>query len=367
MAFKFCDVFERANKLLNPPIMWVLQEKVKNDELLEIKNDDSVKISDFKSFKTYFFKRYMVDSKFRENFMTEKMRELIIANETSQKKGRKKNKLLVERDIIWNEIKNADVSLRDKEYSDMILYVKGEYEREKKLFEGCSTKIVDDDRAPDRDMFIREVVNLVNGKINNFDFICDDPVNSDALWVFTDGAASKNGKPDSLASYGFCIYDFNDALDCGSVAKKIIGDSDNLIDKLKCDKHILFGLKQVGYDVLNIGSTNNMGELSAIMIALRSLFESGKYTEKRIYIITDSKYSMQMICGRVQWEKYPDNYKNLDLIRPATKYFRSLTGAVFIRVRSHTKIKNSFNNIKRFIWQGNFIADYLATKKLSYH
>ena len=117
--------------------------------------------------------------------------------------------------------------------------------------------------------------------------------------------------------------------------------------------------------------TNNRGELLAIAIAVELICNSN--TNKNIYIISDSQYSIKTITQYYPtWLKYPNKLegkKNLDLLKLIHKNINKKK-IEFIHINSHQKIpsanylkdKKDYNN-NEFIGLNN-LADIYADQGL---
>tara|TARA_B110000977_G_C11075007_1_gene490840 strand:- start:2444 stop:3280 length:837 start_codon:yes stop_codon:yes gene_type:complete len=163
--------------------------------------------------------------------------------------------------------------------------------------------------------------------INNSKIKPDNDNDNDIdYFVYTDGACSNNGKPNSLAGIGI----FFGIDDCRNVSEKIEG-------------------KQ----------TNNCAELIAI-IKTYNIIEKDIIKNKKITIVSDSKYAIS--CATYYGEKcHNTNYMNKNniqipnkkLVKEIYELYKDIKNVDFIHILAHTN-NNDIHSI------GNCHADKLA-------
>lgn len=132
------------------------------------------------------------------------------------------------------------------------------------------------------------------------------------MYLFTDGAAINNGKPNCESSWAWALYRH------GSFVKGDCG-------------------------LTTWGSSNNVGELEAIIRGVES-------NEGDLTVVYDSKYAALSLVGEY------NGSKNAELI----KWGRSVLNGrnlSWIHVRSHTARPTGDS----FMWDGNNMADMLAS------
>jgi ribonuclease HI len=171
--------------------------------------------------------------------------------------------------------------------------------------------------------------------------------------IFTDGAASANGKENCRASYGFYIV------------QTIENSHVDIVKK----SGIVPALEITGE---KYSSSNNRGELSAILHAVEYILSNNLHNSF-IEIVSDSQYSINCVeKWAPNWLANPSKHslstkKNMDLIKPIIdklKIIRKTCRVVFKHVRSH-KTAPAKNTLEWFYWNGNDIADQLCTSELS--
>ena len=144
--------------------------------------------------------------------------------------------------------------------------------------------------------------------------------------IYTDGACSRNGYPDSKAGYG--IY-FN--------------ESSNINPGLKISKRVDY----------NIIQTNNTAELLGIIEAIKLCLNDSQFTNTNITIYTDSKYSMLM-AYKTSFDK---KTKNIELVKELSGLIQQYKNISLVHIYSHT------GNIDEHSI-GNNEADKLATMSI---
>ncbi len=176
----------------------------------------------------------------------------------------------------------------------------------------------------------------INWELVNFCFENPRPQNN-ILYIFTDGAATKNGTADCRASWAYVI----------SAAADICGDSGLVTNE----------------------PSNNRGELQAIVSGIAHVANNlHQFVEREILIVSDSQYSLNSIFLWYDgWMKKNDtSKKNLDLISAAVEGVKKLRAAGFVvnyrHVRSH--IPKPADNYEAFLWEGNNLCDAAATTLL---
>lgn len=147
------------------------------------------------------------------------------------------------------------------------------------------------------------------------------------MYVYTDGSSLNNGTKNSKAGIGVW-FDFNDSR---NISAKLSG---------------------------NI-QTNNRAELTAILLALKTL-KNEKREKDKIVIVSDSQYSIKAVTEWiVNWKK--NNWKtsknkpvkNSDLIKDIDNLKNYFTNLSFQYVKAHTNMKDKHSI-------GNSNADMLA-------
>jgi ribonuclease HI len=158
-------------------------------------------------------------------------------------------------------------------------------------------------------------------------------------YIFTDGAATSNGKPGCASAWAFYHVD-----PTGRTYESA-------------------GITEL--DAANTTS-NNRAELTGILRALEYIEAD---SEAKYVLISDSQYSINCIeTWYAGWVKSPDKLvgkKNLDLISRAHKLYSALAVRVeFRHMRSH-KEEPEGHTSDWFYWHGNDRADRLCTGKLA--
>ena len=192
---------------------------------------------------------------------------------------------------------------------------------------------------------------------------CPMKMADDEIWVFTDGAATKNGRAGCRASWGYVCFMRGD------------DGKPTLVHK---DAAEVETVEEVG-PVVNgkptmrdVPPTNNRGELTAIMMAaahLEKMLEE-RTARTKIVIVSDSDYSIKCIeVHAAKWLSTPgseDGKKNLDLIYPAKNRIDKMRSSrdckiTFRHVRSHKDEPEDRNSVRWFVWYGNSLADLECT------
>lgn len=174
-----------------------------------------------------------------------------------------------------------------------------------------------------------------------------DKINK-ALYLFTDGACSKNGKVGAKASWACFIT--NDV------------------------SHKYYNLNMCG--MIEKEGTNQKAELTGILNALE-IVKAYKQNidEKEIVICTDSLYSINCCTKWFKaWEKNHwknaknQDVKNPELIKGIINLIKELSAThtiSFKHVYSHTSKPKSEESFDYFIWYGNDKVDKMATELLA--
>ena len=174
---------------------------------------------------------------------------------------------------------------------------------------------------PLHDLFIQELNDIENSK--------PITINENTFIAYTDGACKYNGSQRAKAGLGIHFSEMNNI--------KINDISERLIYS-----------KQ----------TNNAAELMAILRCLEKCLEYD--INKKIYIYTDSDYSMKCITlWYPEWIKkgnYKDR-KNIDILHKINSIYERLD-VDFIHIRSHTGLTDIHS-------KGNEMADKLAVESIS--
>jgi len=152
------------------------------------------------------------------------------------------------------------------------------------------------------------------------------PVDTDTMVIYTDGACSNNGRQNAKCGIGI------------HYSKK------NPVYKEDISRQL---------SVPN--PTNNVAELTAILVAIQSVEEC----QKNIMILTDSDYCIRCIT---RW--YPEwvaknalDKKNIKLIEQCY-YLSQKLPVTFTHIKAHTGLQDEHSI-------GNQVADRLATRSLS--
>jgi uracil-DNA glycosylase len=175
------------------------------------------------------------------------------------------------------------------------------------------------------------------------------------IYIFTDGAATKNGKANCRASFAYYITEFN--------ANDVVKFADIVPPAtIEGEKY---------------NSSNNRGELCAIKYGIEYLLEvlenHDKTTDIKYIFVSDSEYSINCITKWApNWYKNPTKHKlnekkNLDLIKPAIDnlaIIRKTNKVIFRHIKSHTKAPVDKSSFEWFLWNGNDIADKLCANLL---
>jgi uracil-DNA glycosylase len=165
------------------------------------------------------------------------------------------------------------------------------------------------------------------------------------LWVFTDGGAIANGKPNCKASWAFYITDGISSI-----------SSNGLVVPSPINGKVY-------------QTSNNRGELTAIYEAIRtiSLYLMDLYCEN-INIISDSRYCIQSIIEWApKWKEKGLSKKNTDLIYTICNEVNRLEKRVpikFYHINSHKTEPGDQDSWEWFKWMGNTITDKMCTELL---
>ena len=166
-------------------------------------------------------------------------------------------------------------------------------------------------------------------ELNSLNDIKPKALNKDIFIAYTDGACKHNGSQKAKAGIGVYFSEKNQI--------KTPNISNRLIYKTQ---------------------TNNAAELTAILKCLEKCLEYG--VNKKIYIYTDSDYSMKCITlWYPEWikkGKYEDR-KNIDILHKINSIYE-IIDVEFIHIRSHTGLTDIHS-------KGNEMADRLAVESLS--
>jgi ribonuclease HI len=159
-------------------------------------------------------------------------------------------------------------------------------------------------------------------------------ITKDELWIFTDGGAVRNGKHNCVASWAYWMTD--------GVEMRY---ASNLVTPVNIPGEVF-------------KTSNNRGELTAILFAMNSILAENPFTYKCIKIVSDSDISIKGIDKRGL-----ENKKNVDLLQPAKDALanlRTATTVTFHHTNSHKVNKHPAHSLEWFIWHGNNIADALC-------
>jgi ribonuclease HI len=151
--------------------------------------------------------------------------------------------------------------------------------------------------------------------------------------VYTDGACSKNGKSDALASWAFYFPQHKELSKSGKVPE-------------------------------NESQTNQRGELMAISEAIKAA-ETFPYLETELKIYTDSKYSKDCLTTwvtawiRNDWKtSQGGDVKHRDLIEDTVNRLSKFKSYGFVHVKAHTGGEDEQS-------RNNHIVDRMATEVLN--
>lgn len=155
----------------------------------------------------------------------------------------------------------------------------------------------------------------------------------DREFIFTDGSCINNGKKNARGAYAV-FFNKNDLR--------------NKVDKI------------------NGKITNNVAELTAILMCLKMLSPLGKY-----YIVTDSEYSINCIT---KWSKgwEVNGWKtakgtpvqNKEIIQEILQLMETMN-VKFIHIESHKDKPKDKTSIEYKLWYGNYMADKLCNNLAS--
>jgi ribonuclease HI len=171
---------------------------------------------------------------------------------------------------------------------------------------------------------------------------------NDTVYVFTDGACSKNGRKNSSAGIGV----FFNAFDSRNV-------SEELTDSVK---------RFFKNDEVSSKPTNNKAELMAILRALYILQDELE-NKKLVKVYTDSMYSIRCLTTWYKnWEKNGwvnakgKSVLNKEIIQTILKFMRKFENQIsFAYVKAHTSPKITQASEEEYVkWFGNNNADLLA-------
>ncbi|SIP86107.1 Uracil-DNA glycosylase [Pacmanvirus A23] len=165
----------------------------------------------------------------------------------------------------------------------------------------------------------------------------------ETLYVFTDGGSTGNGYARCSSSWAFYITD-------GTTVVTAYG----LVEEVEIPGQVY-------------KSSNNRGELTAIMKALEYIYTNmAEFTFNEIEICSDSEYSINCLDKWVaNWLANPaksklSEKKNLDVIVPAKEILddiRQLKNLKFRHVRSHLDEPYDQSSEEWFRWKCNDIVD----------
>jgi ribonuclease HI len=175
------------------------------------------------------------------------------------------------------------------------------------------------------------------------------------VYVFTDGSCIENGFEGSVGGIGVYIP---------SIERR---ETQSLSDVLN------------HYGIEDTTSSNNRAELMAVYKAVDIIDEIyGKTRDDKMKIsfvmYVDSVYTINCLTKwYVKWVENGwrtgknQNVKNRDIIQPLLAKLRDNfdDNLSFVHINSHTKEPINGGWFERFIWNGNDIADKLATQSVS--
>ncbi len=198
--------------------------------------------------------------------------------------------------------------------------------------------------------------NIVVEQIKDFPgkemYVKMDVMAKNTLYAFTDGGARANGKANCTASWAYVLCGGSSSLGGNSLvcSNSLDGNSDT---RVVCD----YGL----VDPVNIPgkvykSSNNRGELTAILKALECLLETDTLATN-IIIISDSDYSIMGIDARSA-----DGKDNADILLEAKQLLAKLRikhTVTLQHVRGH-KDEPAYPSNEWFYWKYNAVVDKLC-------
>lgn len=159
--------------------------------------------------------------------------------------------------------------------------------------------------------------------------------------IFTDGAATKNGKSDCSCGIGVYSSDLSVSMSLEECKKKW-----DWIPK-------------------STKNSNNIGELLAIYAAIVMSKEDD------IIIYSDSAYSINCVTKwHKNWKKNGwktsknECVKNKDIIEKILEEKEKKKAVFFCHVNSHLKEPEDKESNEHFLWYGNYMADELATASI---
>jgi ribonuclease HI len=169
---------------------------------------------------------------------------------------------------------------------------------------------------------------------------------SESLYIFTDGACSKNGSKAAKGGWG-CF---------------VTNDKDSEYNRFNC------------FGTVSVNPTNQKAELTAILQAVRMVRQNANsIKEKSIVVCSDSMYSINC-CSKwyKSWEKNnwknskKEDVKNAELIKDIISVIKDLhmegnIKVTFKHVYSHLREPQNKNTFDHFLWHGNNEADNLAS------
>ena len=166
---------------------------------------------------------------------------------------------------------------------------------------------------------------------------------SQIIKVFTDGSSSANGKKHCLSGCGVYYPHNNEQL---SLTSQQAADKCNI----ECEIH-----------------SNNVGELLGILVAMMHIQDKSV----ELLIHTDSMYCLNSLS--IWWQSWSKNnwitaggtpVKNKKIIQKILHEKGKFKGVYFKHVKAHRQEPNQQNTEEWEIWQGNDIADKLATQSV---
>lgn len=174
-------------------------------------------------------------------------------------------------------------------------------------------------------------------KCNHFKLITEkyginwEPVRH--IVAFTDGACSNNGRKNAKSSWGLVYKNFKCKNEEGKYCTALSG-------------------------LTNGKQTNNRGELIAVIVAIEKVIKSR--LNAKLSIFTDSMYVIGLSKGNKAVAN-KDLYVLLMEAKAKCKYLK------FYHVKGHKKEPSDIKSFEWFTWNGNRIADKLATDALKHN
>ncbi len=171
------------------------------------------------------------------------------------------------------------------------------------------------------------------------------PAGLEGIFIFTDGGALANGKPECVASWSFYATD----------GVNVLRDS-GIVEPVEIPDQVY-------------KASNNRGELTAILRAVEALLRAGNaMPSTAVTIVSDSKYSMDCVTQYITtWRKAGRtaqlNYALIDETATAVDKLKLYRHVIFRFQKGHNKVR-PVDPVDGFYWWGNDVADRACSAEL---